>query len=125
VLVGPERAGLENADVALADTIVTVPVNPAFPSLNLAQCALLMGYEWRRQTAPGVAAPPLDLATAIETEKLGDHVETRLAAAGYFFPPDKAPSMRQSLRSMWARLPLTRADVQVLHGILRRLGRDG
>jgi len=50
VLFGPERAGLENEDVALANAIVTVPVNPDFPSLNLGQCALLMGYVWRRQT---------------------------------------------------------------------------
>lgn len=125
VLFGPERAGLENADVALADTIVTVPVNPAFPSLNLAQCALLVGYEWRRQTAVPPPATPIDFATAIETEKLGDHFEERLEAAGFFFPPEKAPGMRQNLRSMWARLPLTRADVQTLHGILRKLGRGG
>ncbi|MDO8884944.1 RNA methyltransferase, partial [Pseudotabrizicola sp.] len=50
ILFGPERAGLENDDVALANAIVTVPVNPDFPSLNLGQCALLLGYEWRRQT---------------------------------------------------------------------------
>ena len=56
VLFGPERAGLENEDVVLANAIVTVPVNPEFPSLNLAQCVLLMGYEWRRQTA--TAVPP-------------------------------------------------------------------
>ena len=57
VLFGPERAGLENEDVVLANAIVTVPVNPDFASLNLAQCVLLMGYEWRRQVEP--AAIPI------------------------------------------------------------------
>jgi tRNA/rRNA methyltransferase len=127
VLFGPERTGLENPDLAVANATVTVPVNPDFPSLNLAQCVLLLGYEWRRQTD---AVPPevlalagTDLASAIEVEKLGDHFEERLEAAGFFFPPDKAPGMRLNLRAMWARLNLTRADVQTLHGMLRQIAR--
>jgi tRNA/rRNA methyltransferase len=56
-------------------------------------------------------------------EKLGDHFEERLEAAGFFFPPDKAPGMRLALRNMWARLHLTRADVQTLHGMLRQIAR--
>ena len=127
VLFGPERAGLENADVALANAIVTVPVNPDFPSLNLGQCVLLMGYEWRRQTeevAPEVRQmAQTDFASGIEVEKLGDHFENRLEAAGFFFPPDKAPAMKLALRNMWGRLPLTRADVQTLHGMLRQIAR--
>jgi tRNA/rRNA methyltransferase len=63
------------------------------------------------------------MASAIEIAKLGDHVEDRLEAAGFFFPPDKAPGMRQNLRAMWARLNLTRADVQTLHGMLRQIAR--
>jgi tRNA/rRNA methyltransferase len=125
VLFGPERTGLENDDVALAKAIVTVPVNPDFPSINLAQCVLLMGYEWRRQ-AGGAGADPLagiDFASGIEVEKLGDHFEERLEAAGFFFPPGKAPGMKLALRSMWGRLHLTRADVQTLHGMLRQIAR--
>lgn len=128
VLFGPERAGLENPDVARANAIITVPVNPAFYSLNLAQCVLLVAYEFARQDSD---VPPAvmefagtDFATHVEREKLGDHVEERLAAAGFFFPPAKADMMRLNLRSMWARLTLTRADVQTLHGILRALVRD-
>ena len=127
VLFGPERAGLENTDVALANAIVTVPVNPEFPSLNLAQCVLLMGYEWRRQDA---AVPPevmamagTDFASGIEVQKLGDHFEERLEAAGFFFPAHKAASMKLAVRNMWARLALTRADVQTLHGMLRQIAR--
>ncbi len=127
VLFGPERAGLENEDIALADAIISVPVNPDFPSLNLAQCALLLAYEWRRQAE---AAPKervdlagTDFATKLEIEKLGDHYEDRLSEAGFFFPKDKAPSMKLVLRNMWSRMPLTRADVQILHGVLRQMVR--
>lgn len=127
VLFGPERAGLESDDVARADAIVTVPVNPGFYSLNLAQCVLLLAYEWGRQ---GSDAPPevmamagTDFATATEVAALGDRVEAALADAGFFHPPDKAPNMKRSLRSMWGRLALTRADVQTLHGVVRQLVR--
>ncbi len=127
VLFGPERAGLENDDVARANAIVTVPVNPAFYSLNLAQCVLLLAYEWERQ---GADVPPeveelagTDLAGHVEVTRLGDHAEERLAAAGFFFPEAKAAGMKRNLRNMWARLRLTRADVQMLHGMLRKLGR--
>ena len=125
VLFGPERAGLENDDVALANAIVTVPVNPEFASLNLGQSALLLAYEWRRQTE---AAPPEVMALARtefaerhEVERLADHFEERLEAAGFFFPPTKAAGMRLNLRSMWARLNLTRAEVQTFHGMLRQI----
>ena len=125
VLFGPERAGLENEDVVLANAIVTVPVNPEFASLNLAQCVLLMGYEWRRQTQPAegivMEMARTEMASGIEVEKLGDHFEERLAAAGFFFPEAKVPGMKASLRNMWSRLGLTKAEVQTFHGMLRQI----
>jgi len=125
VLFGPERAGLENEDIVPANAIVTVPVNPEFPSLNLGQCALLMGYEWQRQTvetpAEVMELARTDFAERVEVERLGDHFEERLTAAGFFFPPEKAPLMKQNLRNMWARLGLTRAEVQTFHGMLRQI----
>ena len=126
VLFGPERTGLENEDVALANAIVTVPVNPDFPSLNLAQCALLLGYEWRRQTDLAIVPEVMGLARTefaerIDVERLGDHFEERLEAAGFFFPPDKAENMKLNLRNMWARLGLTRAEVQTFHGMLKQI----
>jgi tRNA/rRNA methyltransferase len=125
VLFGPERAGLENEDVVLANAIVSVPVNPAFPSLNLGQCVLLMGYEWCRQTtdvAPEVMAlARTDFAGGIEVERLGDHYEETLGAAGFFYPAAKAPMMKANLRNMWARLNLTKAEVQTFHGMLRQI----
>jgi len=127
MLFGPERAGLENEDVARANALVSVPVNPEFPSLNLAQCVLLCAYEWRRATAE-VVAERVDMAgaawaDAIEVERLADHYEERLEAAGFFFPDHKAARMRLSLRNMWSRMPLTGADVRMLHGIMRQMVR--
>jgi tRNA/rRNA methyltransferase len=127
VLFGPERAGLENDDIARANAIISVPVNPAFPSLNLAQCVLLTAYEWRRATGEVVpvetALAGTEPATGIEIEKLAEHYEDRLEAAGFFFPPEKAEGMKTVLRNLWSRMPLTRADVQMLHGILRQMVR--
>ncbi len=127
VMFGPERAGLENEDVVEANAIVTVPVNPEFASLNLAQAVLLMSYEWGRQTTE---VPPevmemakTDWAGHIEVEKLGDHFEETLDAAGFFFPPDKADGMKMVLRNLWSRMPLTKADVQVFHGMMRQMKR--
>ena len=127
VLFGPERTGLENDDVALANSIVSVPTNPAFPSLNLAQCVLLMGYEWRRATQ---APPPrtdamagTDWAGHAEVEALAAHFEERLEAAGFFYPAGKAPAMKRHLRNLWSRMPLTRADAQTFHGMMRQMVR--
>lgn len=128
LLFGPERAGLENDDIALANAVVTVPVNPDFPSLNLAQCVLLMSYEWQRLSigAHGPDRPAMPRADHGEVERLARHFEERLDASGFFFPPAKAPHMRRTLRNLWSRMPLTHADIQVLHGALRQLvrGRD-
>ncbi len=127
VLFGPERAGLENDDVARANAIISVPVNPDFPSLNLAQCVLLCGYEWRRATTE-VELAVMEMAgtgwaEAREVEALAQHYEERLDEAGFFFPPEKAAGMKVTLRNLWSRMPLTRSDAQILHGILRQMVR--
>ncbi|MGJ5619250.1 RNA methyltransferase [Sulfitobacter sp. MF3-043] len=127
VLFGPERAGLENDDIARANAIISVPVNPNFASLNLAQCVLLTGYEWMRAqghvTAQTVEMAGTDWANNSEIEHLGAHFEDRLNEAGFFFPEHKATSMKMNLRNMWSRMPLTRADVQMLHGMMRQMVR--
>ena len=128
VLFGPERTGMENTEVALANAIVTVPVNPDFPSLNLAQCVLLLGYEWRLATEAVTAHDPGlqgDWANHAEVEALARHYEERLDAAGFFFPDHKAAHMKTNLRNLWSRMPFTRADVQMLHGLLRQIVRRG
>ena len=129
ILFGPERTGLENDEIARASAIVTVPVNPDFPSLNLAQAVLLIGYEYGRDILPPEPAPHLRRGLAetpadrIEIERLGDHYDDQLTQAGFFFPDTKAASMRLNLRNMWSRLALTQGDVRILHGILRQLTR--
>ncbi|MEZ5675362.1 tRNA/rRNA methyltransferase [Thalassovita litoralis] len=127
VMFGPERAGLENEDIARANAIISVPVNPEFASLNLAQCVLLTAYEWQRQSVQVipevVELAGSEWASVIEVEKLSEHYEGRLDEAGFFFPPEKAEGMKIVLRNLWSRMPLTRSDVQMLHGILRQMVR--
>jgi len=125
ILYGRERTGLENDDVVRANAIVTVPVNPAFASLNLAQCVLLMSYEWRRQTdetAPEVVAAGRSApALSGEVERVLDHLEIELDAARFFFPEHKKPSMVANLRNLFRRAPLTDQDVRTLWGVIRAL----
>jgi len=127
VLFGPERAGLENDDIARANAIINVPVNPEFASLNLAQCVLLTAYEWRRQgvevAAERVELAGTDWASQVEMEKLAVHYEDRLEQAGFFFPETKAENMKLNLRNFWSRMPMTRADVQMPHGVMRQMVR--
>lgn len=125
VIFGPERAGLENGDVARANAIVSAPVNPGFASLNLAQCVFLMAYEWGRQGAgqPGQDTPPPGppRACGADIEALMATLEARLAARRFFWPEEKAPAMKRRLRNMLSRMPLTRADIRIWHGIIRFL----
>lgn len=127
VLFGPERSGLENADIVRANAIISVPVNPGYASLNLAQCVLLVAYEWMQQITD---APPeaqvlvkTDFANQVEVEKLYDHFVEKLDEAGFFFPETKRTGMQQNLRNMLSRLPLTQADTQIFHGMLRQFAR--
>ena len=124
VLFGPERAGLANEDVLRAGAVVSVPTNPAYPSLNLAQAALLMAYEWQRSAG----AVPEDyrlgdarLATGAEVDRFLEHLTERLDAVGFFFPEDKRASMTANLANLFRRAPLTDADVRTLHGVVRAL----
>lgn len=127
VMFGPERAGLENGDIAQANAIVSVPVNPEYGSLNLAQCVLLMAYEWRRQSTE-VQHEEIDpgkggWAENQEIDALSRHYEERLDEAGFFFPEEKAESMKTNLRNFWSRMPLTKMDTQMLHGVMRQMVR--
>jgi len=125
ILYGRERTGLENDDVVRANAIVTVPVNPAFASLNLAQCVLLMSYEWRRQhdeTPPEVlAVGKSEPALSGEVDRMLDHLEGELDAADFFWPEHKRASMVANLRNLFRRAPLTDQDVRTLWGVIRCL----
>ncbi len=133
ILFGPERAGLESADIIRANAVVSVPVNPAYGSLNLAQCVLLVAYEWQRAT-PKVAgdAPAADYriakgqrATALEVDRFLGHLVERLDTAGYFFPEQARLSMTANLDNLFRRAPLTDADIRTLHGVVRALAATG
>jgi len=124
VLFGRERTGLENDEVALADAVVTFPVDPSQPSLNLAQAVLLVAYEWSRAAA-GTAlpfggtrrSPPAPRGTILS---FFDYVEAELEAAN-FYPPDKKPVMARNMRDMFLRMALTEQDVRTLRGAVRAL----
>ena len=122
VLFGPERTGLVNDHIALADTVVTVPLNPAFSSLNLAQAVLLIGYEWyTAHTEPrpehlhtGHSRP----ANKAELLRFFDHFEEALVESGFLRHPDKRPSMTRNLRNLFQRAGCTEQELRTLHGII-------
>jgi tRNA/rRNA methyltransferase len=126
VLFGPERTGLHNDDVALADTVVTVPLNPDYSSLNLAQCVLLISYEWYQ--AGGPELPERHMTKGFQPpaskEKLigfFEHLERELDECGFLRHPDKRPVMVRNIRNMFQRANLTNQEVQTLHGIVHEL----
>jgi tRNA/rRNA methyltransferase len=125
VLFGPERTGLTNDEVGVADAIITFPVNPAYASLNLAQAVLLTGYEWMRAVtdakppfAPVQHSPAAPREMALS---FFDYLETELLRAGFFRPESKLPVMRRNLRNMFHRMQLTEQDVSTLRGMVVRL----
>lgn len=126
VMFGPERTGLENDDVSQADTVLTVPLNPEYTSLNLAQCVLLIGYEWYQAGDPTLperhmtkgAQPP---ATKEKLQGFFDHLERELDECGFLRIPDKRPVMVRNIRNMFQRAHLTGQEVQTLHGIVHEL----
>jgi tRNA/rRNA methyltransferase len=125
LLFGPERTGLDNDEVAIADAIVTFPVNPAYASLNLAQAVLLTGYEWMRNGS-GAAQPfNMELRSPPATREMVlsffDYLEGALDARGFFRPAGKAPVMRRNMRNIYHRIGLTEQDIRTLRGALVRL----
>jgi tRNA/rRNA methyltransferase len=125
VLFGKERSGLSTEDIVLSNTIITAPVNPAFASLNLGQCVLLVAYEWllAADATPEAVYDPGrgGMAEREQVESLLDFMVGELDGTGFFFPEDKAPSMKASLRNLFHRAPLTAADVGTLWGVARSL----
>ena len=124
VLFGPERTGLANEEVAIADKIITFPVNPAYASLNLAQAVLLIGYEWMK--AQGAGAPfaqPERSPPAARDMILSffAYVEAEAERSGFFRPLAKRPVMQQNLRNIFHRMQLTEQDVRTLRGMIVRL----
>jgi tRNA/rRNA methyltransferase len=122
ILFGRERSGLENDDIALADAVIAVPLNPAFASLNLAQAVLLVGYEWFQSGGKTVASQLIVNATrpATKAELLNffTQLERRLIDSGFLRNEDKRPSMVRNIRNLFQRAGLTHQEVRTLHGIV-------
>ena len=134
ILFGPERTGLDNDDMAAADTWIRYPVNPAFDSLNLAQAVMVMAYEW--WTAADDTAPrhllthKTRVATKGELDGLMDHLIDQLDACGFLRNAPKRPGMVRNLRHLFERGEITEQEIRTLHGVVaglalgrRQLGR--
>jgi tRNA/rRNA methyltransferase len=123
MLFGAERSGLETDDVALARSIVTVPINPAFSSLNLAQAVILVAYEWSKGMA--LASPPeteLDPpAPQGEFEGMMGQLDAMLEAAGFFHPPERTQATRRTLRTMLTKPGWSSQEVRTMRGVLSAL----
>ena len=123
ILFGPERSGLETDDVALARTIVTVPINPEFGSLNLAQAVILVAYEWSKGEA--LAQPPeTELHPPAPQEELDGMIaqlDAMLENAHFFFPPDRTPATRRTLRTLLTKPGWSSQEVRTVRGVLSAL----
>ncbi|MEM6857833.1 MAG: RNA methyltransferase [Pseudomonadota bacterium] len=133
ILFGPERSGLETEDVALARHILTVPINPEFGSLNLAQAVILVAYEWsrigREVSTSDLVQPTLDdevlpPAPQDELDGLIGHLERLLEPRGYFLPETRAEATRRTLRSVLTKPGWNHLEVRTLRGILSTLERE-
>jgi tRNA/rRNA methyltransferase len=125
ILFGPERAGLENDDVAVARSIITVPINPEFGSLNLAQAVILVAYEWSKGAAL-VSPPKTEIdppAPQAELDGMIEQFDALLETAGYFHPPDRAHIDRWTLRAILTKPGWSAQEVRTLRGTLRSLAR--
>ena len=122
ILFGPERTGLVNDHIALADTVLTVPLNPAFSSLNLAQAVLLVGYEWftSGDETPGEMLVTGHSKPAIKEELLRffGHFEEELDRSGFLRTSDKRPGMIRNLRNLFQRAQCTAQELRTLHGVI-------
>jgi tRNA/rRNA methyltransferase len=132
VLFGPEANGLGNEDIARADAIMTYPVNPGFASLNLAQAVMAFSFSWgeaRQQgEAPNWFANALsETAPQALLDEFFAHLEEELIRGRFYHPPEKAPLVRQAIRSLFQRARLSRHEVAMLRGVIKALtiGRGG
>ena len=123
ILFGPERSGLETEEVALANAIVTVPINPEFGSLNLAQAVILLAYEWSKCNE--LAVPPAKEleppAAHGELDGLIGQVEKSLEAKGYFHPPSRTQATKNTLRTIFTKASWSSREVKAVRGVIRAL----
>ncbi len=125
IVFGPERSGLDTEDATLARAILTVPINPEFGSLNLAQAVILVAYEWSKHQA--LESPPLSPldppASQNELEGMIAQLEAMLEPTGFYFPPDRAPTTRRSVRSILTKPGWNAKEVRTMRGVLSALAK--
>ena len=123
ILFGPERSGLETQDVALANGIVTVPINPQFGSLNLAQAVILLAYEWskRCRLAQPTAKELEPAAPHGELEGLIGQLNDELHSKGYFHPPSRTQATKNTLRTIFTKAGWSTREVKAVRGVIRAL----
>jgi tRNA/rRNA methyltransferase len=126
ILFGAERSGLETDEVAIAQKILTVPINPDFRSLNLAQAVILVAYEWSKHEAlamptigPGEEAEPR--ASQDQLEGLIVQLEDALETAGYYHPRDRMPATKNAIRTILTKAGWSGREVQAMRGVVRAL----
>jgi len=125
ILFGPEKAGLVNDDVVLADFILTYPINPAFQSLNLAQAVGVFAYIWASSKSTSLPSafsedinPP---APREDLQRMFEHFEKELLQAGFFYPPEKMQLMKQNIRAPFIRAQMTEQEVRTMRGMIKAL----
>ena len=123
ILFGPERSGLETEEVALANAIVTVPINPKFASLNLAQAVIVLAYEWSKRSE--LAVPPAKglepQAPHGELEGLMAQLDEALETKGYFHPPSRTQATKNTLRTIFTKTGWSSREVKAVRGVIRAL----
>jgi tRNA/rRNA methyltransferase len=125
LVFGSERYGLSNEDVSKCSALVSVPANPAYASLNLAQAVQVIAYECR-MAAIGQDAAPLtsgfqgELASAEQIEGMYNHLEQALIAIE-FLDPDNPKKLMSRLRRLFSRTQLEVEEVNILRGIATQL----
>ena len=123
ILFGPERSGLETEEVALANAIVTVPINPEFASLNLAQAVILLAYEWskRSELAQPTSKTLEQPAPHGELNGLIAQLDEELAVKGYFHPPSRTEATRNTIRTIFTKTGWSAREIKAVRGIIRAL----
>lgn len=123
ILFGAERTGLTNDELTACHGLITIPTDPEYGSLNIAQSVVLLGYLWwRGRESYSLPEDAIPLAEAGEVEALYRHLDEKLEHSGFYLTEERKPSAKRNLRAMLARFPLTSHDIQTWHGILRAIG---
>jgi tRNA/rRNA methyltransferase len=130
LVFGRERYGLEMHEVGLADRIITLPVNPAFASLNLAQAVVILGYEWFKASGGALPFSRVEKSPPAPREQLAAFfrdLERELDRVEFFRPAEKRETMLVNLRNIFLRIAPTEQDIRTLYGVVMMLaqGRKG